>query len=181
LPVWTFELEGFTLEKRVYLPRRQNTTFLNYRITEGSGSVKLQLRPTVNFRGHEVSVNTPLASYEVTFHDSRFEIKTADEPPLRMIHLGENARFSIEKCDIRDIVYVIERSRGYTWKGDLWSPGYFCAELNPGCEMSLVVSTENWEIMSALTPQQAWDAEHDRKRRLTLEAQPETCNELCRD
>src|SRR3954463_4182321 len=25
LPVWTFELEGFTLEKRVYLPRRQNT------------------------------------------------------------------------------------------------------------------------------------------------------------
>jgi predicted glycogen debranching enzyme len=181
LPVWTFEVEGLTIEKRVYLPHRQNTTFINYRVTEGSGSVKLQLRPAINFRGHEAPVNTPLAPYEVTFHDHRFEIKTGDERPLRMIHLGEGAYFSIEKREIRDIFYEIERSRGYTWRGDLWSPGYFCAELAPGCEVSLVVSTEKWEIMSALTPQQAWDAECDRKRRLTLEAHPETCGDLCRD
>src|SRR3954447_3114984 len=181
LPVWTFEVEGLTIEKRVYLPHRQNTTVINYRVTEGSGSVKLQLRPAINFRGHEAPVNTPLAQYEVTFHDHHFEIKTGDEPPLRMIHLGEGAYFSIEKREIRDIVYEIERSRGYTWRGDLWSPGYFCAELSPGCEVFLVASTEKWEIMSALTPQQAWDAECDRKRRLTLEAHPGTWNDLCRD
>ena len=175
LPVWTFEVDGMTIEKRVYLPHRQNTTFLNYRMGEGSGSVKLQLRPAINFRGHETPVNTPLAPYEVTFHDSRFEIKTGDEAPLRIIHLGEDASFSIEKYDIRDIVYEIERSRGYIWRGDLWSPGYFCAELAPGREVSLLASTESWEIMSALTPRQAWDAERDRKRRLTLEAQPEAC------
>ncbi len=181
LPVWTFEVEGLTIEKRVYVPHRQNTTFLNYRMGEGSGSVKLQLRPAINFRGHETPVNTSLAPYDVTFHDSRFEIKTGDEPPLRIIHMGEGASFSIEKCDIRDIVYDIERSRGYIWRGDLWSPGYFCAELAPGREVSLVASTESWEIMSALTPRHAWDAERDRKRRLTLEAQPEACTDLCRD
>ncbi len=181
LPVWTYEVEGLTIEKRVYLPHRQNTTFINYRVTEGSGSVKLQLRPAINFRPHEAPVNTPLASYEVTFHDSRFEIKAGDEPPLRIMHLGEGPYFSIEKREIRNIVYQIERNRGYTWRGDLWSPGYFCAELAPGREVSLVVSTEDWEIMSALTPPQAWDAEHDRKRRLTLEAHPGAYNDLCRD
>ena len=181
LPVWTFELEGLTIEKRVCLPHQQNTTFIHYRITEGYGSVQLHLRPAINFRGHEAPVNTPLAPYEVAFHNSRFEIKTANEPSLRMIHLGEDASFSIEKREIRDIDYEIERSRGYTWRGDLWSPGYFCAELTPGHDVSLVASTESWEIMSALTPQQAWDAERDRKRRLTLEAQPETCTDLCRN
>lgn len=181
LPVWTFEVEGVTIEKRVSLPYQQNTAFLNYCMTEGSGSVQLQLRPALNFRGHETPVNTPLAPYEVTFHDNHFEIKTGGEPALRIIHLGEDATFSIEKRELCDIVYEIERSRGYIWRGDLWSPGYFCAELAPGCEVSLVVSTEKWEIMSALSPQQARDAEHDRKRRLTLEAEPQVCQDFCRD
>ncbi len=181
LPVWTFETGGMTIEKRVYLPYRQNTTYVNYRVTEGSGSVKLHLRPAVNFRGHEAPVNTPLAQYQVAFHDSHFEIKTKDETPLRMIHLGDGPYFSIEKREFRDIVYEIERSRGYIWRGDLWSPGYFCAKLAPGHEVSLVVSTEDWDIMSALTPRQAWDAEHDRKRRLTLEAHPAANNDFCRD
>jgi predicted glycogen debranching enzyme len=180
LPVWTFEVEGITIEKRVYLPHQQNTVFLNYRVTGGSGSVQLQLRPALNFRGHETPVNTPIKPYEVSFHDNRFEIKTVDEPPLRIMNLGEDATFSIEKREIRDIVYDIERSRGYIWCGDLWSPGHFYAKLAPGCEVSLVASTEKWEIMAALTPQQAWDAEHDRKRRLTLEAEPQTCHNFCR-
>ncbi len=55
LPVWTYEVEGLTIEKRVCLPHRQNTSYLNYRITGGNGSVKLQLRPAVNMREHEDS------------------------------------------------------------------------------------------------------------------------------
>lgn len=181
LPVWKFQVEGVTIEKRVCLPHQQNTAFLNYRMMEGSGSVRLQLRPALNFRGHEAPVNTPIKPYEVTFHDHHFEIKTGDELPLHIIHLGENATFSIEECEIRDIVYDIEHSRGYIWRGDLWSPGYFCAELAPRHEVSLVVSTESWAVMSALTPQQAWEAEKDRKRRLTLEAEPQTGHDFCRD
>ena len=45
LPVWTYEVDGLTLEKRLVLPHRQNTTYINYRVTYGTGSVKLQLRP----------------------------------------------------------------------------------------------------------------------------------------
>ena len=175
LPVWTFEIDGLTIEKRVVLPHGQNTTYLTYRVTAGDGCAILRLRPAINFRGHEAPVNTPLSPYLVTFQDRHFEISTGEEPPLRLTHLGDNARFEIESCQFRDVTYEVEHNRGYHWVGDLWSPGSFSAKLSPGCDVALVASTENWETMSALTPQQAWDAEADRKRRMLREADPKAC------
>ena len=173
LPVWTFEIDGLTIEKRVVLPHGQNTTYIIYRVASGEGSTTLRLRPAINFRGHEAPVDTPLQSYSVSFQERHFEITTGEEPPLRLTHLGDNARFEIETCQFRDVTYDVEHNRGYNWIGDLWSPGNFTAKLAPGCDIALVASTENWETMSALTPQQAWDAELDRKRRMLREAEPE--------
>ncbi len=45
----------------------------------------------------------------------------------------------------------------------------------------VAASTEIWEVINALTPSQAWDAEHDRKRRLLLDAHPGICNDACRE
>ncbi len=182
LPVWTYELEGLTLEKRVYLPHRQNTTYINYRLSTGAGSVKLRLRPAVNIRGHEVPVNTPLCPYTVMVRDHHYEVKPeGDIPPLRMMLLGREGGFAIDTLKICDINYEIERSRGYIWRGDLWSPGHFAAELALESEVTLIASTENWEVISALSPRQAWDAEHDRKRRLLLVSHPGTCDQTCRE
>ena len=75
LPVWTYEVAGLTVEKRVYLPHRQNTAYINYRISAGAGSVRLQLRPAVNMREHEAPVNSPLDTYTFTVRDHRYEVK----------------------------------------------------------------------------------------------------------
>ncbi len=180
LPTWTYEIEGITLEKRVYLPHRQNTSFINYRVTGGSGSGRLCLRPALNMRGHETPVNTRIPSYKLTLEDRRYEISTSgDIPRLRMQLLGAGGQFTIDVQTIADIRYEIERRRGYIWRGDLWSPGRFSGELSPGCELTLVASTENWNVISALTPHQAWDAEHDRKRRLLTISHPGVCDETC--
>src|SRR5579862_5038863 len=32
LPVWRYEVHGFALEKRVFLPHQQNTVYVNYRL-----------------------------------------------------------------------------------------------------------------------------------------------------
>ncbi len=177
LPIWTYEVDGLTLEKTVVLPHGQNTTYLNYRISSGSGSVKLRLRPTVNMREHEAPVNTPVETYTFTVRDHQYELlkSSNDLPALRIMVLAKGAGLSIETATIGDVVYPLERSRGYTWKGDLWSPGYFSAELTPGEDATIVASTENWDIMSALSPKEALDAEYDRRRRLLLEAQPGAC------
>ncbi len=183
LPVWIYDLDGLTIEKRLVLPHRQNTTYVNYRIVSGAGSFKLELRPAVNMREHEAPVNTPLVPYMLMVRDQQYELKksTDDLPPLRLQIVGKESSFSIDCQTIRNVVYEIERNRGYIYQGDLWSPGYFTVEVTPNQDVTLVVSAEKWEVMNALTPQQAWDAEQDRRRRLILESDPTICNSICRE
>ncbi len=181
LPVWCFDVGEITVEKRVVLPHGQNTCYISYSVHSGEGSVTLRLRPALNFRGHEQAVSTPLSSYSVTFREQHFEIKNEDYPPLRITHLGQEGSFQIDNHEFRDVTYDIEHDRGYQWVGNLWSPGCFSAKLSPGCEVALVVSTENWETISALTPKEAWDAEHDRKRRMLLEADRGACTSFCKE
>jgi predicted glycogen debranching enzyme len=180
LPVWTYEFEGITLEKKVVLPHHQNTVYVSYRLTYGGEPVKLQLRPAVNMRGHEAPVNSPIDGYTVTIRGDRYELKADNGiPPLRMSVLGEAVSFSMDTLPICDVQYDIERSRGYVWQGDLWSPGYFSIDIDVAKEATLVASTEPWNVMLTLDPRQAWDAEQDRKRRLLLEANPKACGETC--
>jgi predicted glycogen debranching enzyme len=180
LPVWTYEFEGITLEKKLVLPHRQNTVYVSYRLTYGAEPVKLQLRPAVNMREHEGPVNSPIEGYTVTIRDDRYELKSDNGiPPLRLSVLGEGVSFSMDTLRISDVVYDVERSRGYTWRGDLWSPGYFSIDIDVAKEATLVASTEPWNVMLTLNPQQAWDAEQDRKRRLLVEASPKACGDTC--
>jgi predicted glycogen debranching enzyme len=182
LPVWTYEAAGLTIEKRVCLPHRQNTSYIDYRVTAGSGTARLHLRPAVNMRGHEAPVSSPIGTYTLTVRDHQYELKPPDAiPPLRMTLIGKEGHFAMDCQDILDVVYNIERSRGYESRGNLWSPGYFSALLAPGQDVTLVASTESWDVMSALNPHQAWDAEHDRRRRLLLESHPGTCHQTCRE
>lgn len=180
-PVWTYEVAGISLEKRVYLPHRQNTVYLDYRLTYGK-SVKLQLRPAVNMREHEAPVNTKLEPYTFTVQDHHYELQPSNHlPPLRLMLLGKEGDVAIDARKIQNVIYRLEQSRGYIWCGDLWSPGYFTIELDARHDATLVASTESWDIMSALDPRQAWDAEHDRKRRLLTEAHPAACDIACRE
>src|SRR4051794_21293484 len=41
LPVWTYAIDGYTIEKRVLMPHRQNTVHVTYRLLKGEGSVRL--------------------------------------------------------------------------------------------------------------------------------------------
>ena len=58
-----------------------------------------------------------------------------------------------------DILYRIEESRGYSSRGALWSPGLFQVSLSTGHDVILVASTECWDVMKALSPDEAFEAE----------------------
>ena len=182
LPVWTYDVEGLIFEKRVILPHRQNTSYIDYRFLNGKAAVKLQLRPAVNMRPHESPVNTKLDSYTFTVRDHHYELQPSGAiPPLRLMLLGKGGSVTVDPQRIRNVTYELERSRGYIWRGDLWSPGYLSIDASAGRQVTLVASTESWEVMSALDPAQACEAEQDRKRRLLLEAHPATCDDSCKE
>ena len=173
LPVWTYEIDGHVVEKRVLLVHEQNTAHFTYRLLSGSGTLRLRLRPSVHFRSMERPVSTPLGGpYVLQVVEDRIELSAGPAlPPLRMYMYGAEAVFTVEGRTVREIVYRVERERGYEDAGDLWCPGRFATDLAPGGESTFVASTEPWDVVLSLNPRDARWAEGERRRRL-LECAP---------
>ena len=87
LPVWRYDIDGFTLEKRLLMIYRQNTVQVTYRLLAGDGRLRLGLRPAIHFRGHDEAVSTvDRQKYVLTVCDDQFEIYAhPDLPKLRLM------------------------------------------------------------------------------------------------
>jgi predicted glycogen debranching enzyme len=175
LPVWVYRLGGYAFEKRVFLVHGQNTAYVNYRLVEGDGVVRLKLRPAVHFREHDALVTEATCHpYRLIAEEDRYELMSCDAsaPVLRLRLWAERPAFTVEGKNLPDILYRVEESRGYAFRGDLWSPGYFRADLSRDHDVTLLASTETWELVRALQPAEALAAEHERRQRLLLRANP---------
>ena len=168
LPVWIYKIGSFTIEKRVVMPYAQNTVHITYRVLEGDGTVRFNLRPSVHYRPYEASVDeTPMQSYTISATGNRYELSAGpDLPVMRMMLLGERAALTLDEKDAQGVPYRMEETRGYQWKGSLWSPGYFRADAEKGQQVSLIASAEPWDTVIALSPEGAALAEQERRRRL---------------
>ncbi|HWQ55370.1 MAG TPA: amylo-alpha-1,6-glucosidase [Bryobacteraceae bacterium] len=168
LPVWRYEVNGFVLEKRLWMPYRQNTVHLSYRLLKGDGPLRLGLRPATHFRSHDAPVGeAPARKYVLNVCEDQYEVSAGPElPVLRLLLHGPSPAFTFDRRDTSPILYRTERSRGYEAVGTLWTPGYFRVDLEPGGRATLVASTESWEVIRALQPDDAIDAELTRRREL---------------
>ncbi len=173
VPVWRFNVEHVTLEKRVLLVSGQNTVHIHYELMSGE-EAWLDIRPSVHFRRHEQDVSTELQKeYLLTIGGGRYEIFAGDPfPPLRMLLYGEKSTLT-DAAETRDIAYQTEAERGYASGGRLWSPGFFTVQLRREQPATLVASTEPWRIVYALTPTQALEADAERRLSLITQAPPE--------
>ena len=174
LPVWRYELEGAVLEKRVILVHSQNTVHVNYRLVEGKGPLRLKLRPALQFRPLEEPVHESTDEpYTVTSIEDRLEVSTGHTyPPLRLKIHGERATFALDGGRLQNVYYRTEERRGYAHVGEMWSPGYFSVDVTNDTTATLVGSTESWELIRALTPEDAHAAERERRERLLNAAAP---------
>jgi predicted glycogen debranching enzyme len=175
LPVWRYDVEGLVIEKRVFMPHMQNTVHIAYELVSGADRVELALRPSVNFRPQEAPVSEPLGwPYELraTGDDIEIALARSELPPLRMRLVADRHSFTLKGKRTDNVLYPVEESRGYQAKGDLWSPGYFRFNLEAGRPATLIASTESFEMLGALEPPQAFEAERERRRRLLAKATP---------
>lgn len=174
LPVWRYDIRGYLIEKRLFMPRHQNTTHLIFRLIDGEGTLRLKLLPTVHFRSHDAHVSSPLPStFELRCIDDKYELSAGPSlPTLRLSPSGNRQAFTVERRYLKEILYRIEESRGYDHTGDLWSPGYFRFDLSKTHEAVLTASTEPWETIFSLNSTDALEAENMRRDRLLTAAAP---------
>lgn len=172
LPVWRYRGDGITLEKRLVMAYGHNATVVSYRLLEG-GPIKLELRPAMQFRGHDDHVSTAVPdAYELRAHGARIEMISREGlPNLRFRVAGPHVTFVIDPRKEKDISYSTEESRGYDSRGGVYSPGRFRTELVPGETVAFVASSHSWETLLSITPDDMFHAEVSRRRRL-LDAAP---------
>ena len=143
LPVWRYEWEGAEIEKRVFMPHKQNTVYIQYCLTNDAGPLRLERR------------------YFSVLHDGQPTL-----PPMRIRIAGGDAAFVHEERFTSELLYPVEESRGYEFRGALWAPGHFALDLQPRVPITLVASAEPESVMSALAPEEAHYYEMERRRRL---------------
>lgn len=147
-PAWMFEVDGHRLEKRVVMPYSQNTVYVEHQVLDG-GPVHLILRPYVTFRMHDATLKIPDEwPFTLTIARGRYEVHALEGAPAMKICLRpERGVFVADDRRSHDVLYRVEQERGSDHVENLLSPGYFTTELMPGASVSLVVSTEPWELL----------------------------------
>lgn len=147
-PIWRFDLDGRRLEKCVVMPYGQNTVYVTYRLLAGD-SVRVRLRPFVALRMHDAPlVREGTRPSSVTIAHGRYEVNWSDDaPPMRLALRPSRGVFVSDELISHAVFYRLERERGYDDVEDLFSPGYFTAELTTDASLSLIASTEPWELL----------------------------------
>ena len=168
IPFWRYEMDGIVLEKRILMPYLQNTVHITYTLASEQEGIRLELRPSFDFRPFEASVaKHRRAEYEVRSKGEVFEIHSPEGfPPLRVCIRGARAHFTNDGGSTRSIFYEKDAERGYEAEGTLWSPGYFSVDLKPKRSVTLAGSTEDWHTISAIEPALAYELEQERRRHL---------------
>jgi len=186
LPVWEYQWEGVRLEKRVLMPHRQNTVHVSYRLLDGPKAMRLELNPAVHFRGYEDPVGSDVRSPSVARYGMSMSggvhVVSAERsglPPLRLkIHGTDGQRFVADERVTSEFLYPVEESRGYEFRGTLWTPGHFEVDLPVGECVTLIASAEPEDVMLALSPDEAAQCEQERRRRLILAGLPQAQDEI---
>jgi len=173
LPVWRYEVEGFAIERRVWMEHRRNTTFASYELLGGSGAVDIEVEPWMRFRPHDGALDLPVGGpYSLQVVDDRYEVTSDGYPPLRMGLDGGQHTFTMDRKRLRDVRYLLERTRGYDSVGELYSPGFFRVSLAAGAQVTFFASAEPWTALDPALRAASRTTEETRRRRLLTAAHP---------
>ncbi|HWT72245.1 MAG TPA: amylo-alpha-1,6-glucosidase [Oxalicibacterium sp.] len=177
LPVWRYQIGDLVLEKSVLMPHQQNTVHLTYKLIQSATPVCIELRPAMHFRPIEAAVDqvfVEVEDYSLMVNNDCYVLHGGGFPQLAMKMLDTHASFTVNSRRRKDVLFLLEKERGYPSIGEHWSPGYFTLTLEPGQQATLLASTEAADTLASLTPAQARTAEVARRRHLLDIAGPQT-------
>jgi predicted glycogen debranching enzyme len=181
LPAWRYELDGAVIEKRLIMPRLQNTVLVTYKVARATKPVRLGIRPHLHARPHEATVDYALPASPVLVARAGYLEATLDGsvPPVVFTLRDHESSFTLHPEVTKDVPYVLEQQRGYASVGDTWSPGYFKLDLAEGQRATFVASTESAANLDALATDDVFETEMQRRSRLLLASGPAAADVMC--
>jgi predicted glycogen debranching enzyme len=175
LPRWTFSVGGDArVEQAVVMPHGQNTVHLRYRLAGSIPSLRLRVRPWVDFRAHEgrLAAEQSRRYRAVAVSPTRCEFEREDLAIVLRLAVSGDATFTVTPADRQRVPYAIEQARGYDHEGSMHAPGVFDVTLARDEDVFVTATSESWEQIDALDPVTACELELARRERLLASSHP---------
>jgi len=142
-PVSTFSVDGFTLEKSIFMVQGENTVVVEYALlSRGEGTeVSLEVRPLIAFRDFH-STTHENGAIDTAVLEKQGCIEMKPYPDLPSLFLAHDAGEIVPGGSwYRNFAYEIEKSRGLDHHEDLFNPLTFRVSLDQRTRFSLIAST----------------------------------------
>ena len=147
-PVFTYEIEGVEIEKTVFMVQGENSTIVQYRLGNKSGSeslaqkIELELRPLIAFRDYHNTTHEN-GALNSTVESGPGLASITPYPGLPSLHLAHNAgQLGSGSNWYRNFEYDAERDRGLDFVEDLFNPCVLRFDLRPESAAAVIASTE---------------------------------------
>jgi predicted glycogen debranching enzyme len=140
-PVWTYALADALLEKRVWMRRGENTTYIQYTLVRGSSALEMELKALVNYRDFHSLTHAGDWRMNITPVEHGVEVLAFDgAAPFYL-------RSSAATCEPRhewflDCFLEEETARGLNDREDRLFAALFLAKLEIGSSVVFVATTE---------------------------------------
>jgi predicted glycogen debranching enzyme len=140
-PVWTYDVNGALVDKRVWMARGENTTYVRYTHRSGSSPIHLSGKILVNYR--DFHQTTRSGDWRMKIAGVPGGVMIDAFPDATPIHLLSN-RATIEPHHqwYREYYLSAEALRGLDAVDDNLYAAQFESRLEPGESVTLVLSTE---------------------------------------
>jgi predicted glycogen debranching enzyme len=140
-PVWTFAFADALLEKRVWMQRGANTTYIRYDLLRATAPLALSVKAIVNYRDHHS--NTYAGDWQMRVKPVTHGLQVmAFDGAVPFYLLSDQAEAMPQHEWYREYFLSLERYRGLDALDDNLYAGLFEASLHPGESLTLVASTE---------------------------------------
>ncbi len=142
-PVFEYRFRGITLRKTIVALNGENTTLVLYDIAGSESPIMLELLPFIAARNiHCLTRSNDVIQQEAQFHGGLFRIDTYVGVPEIFIYIP-GARFNARPNWYFNFEYNQERSRGFDFHEDLFSPGTFTVQIKGKMKFGIVISTHD--------------------------------------
>ncbi len=140
-PVFTYEVGGVEIEKRVFMAHGENTTVIEYEVL-GNTPCTLELRPLIAFRDYHSTTHANQGLNQ-EFTEGDGEISMEPYRGMPRLYLAHNAHWVAREGNwYYDFEYPRERERGLDYLEDLFQPFVMQFSLSPGASAVVIASTE---------------------------------------
>lgn len=150
-PVWQFAVADALITKRIWMTQGQNTTYIQYILERGSGSLMLHLRSLVNYRNHHGG--STLGNWQVEPHATetgkgvRITAYGGAVPFYIMLDRGSVA---VEREWYHNFDLAVEQYRGTGTFEDHLHAATFKASLSVGESITVVASTAAQPLLDGM-------------------------------